>query len=97
MCESVVVRHYNKEKRGKLLKNMRFSWWMSDRCTKEYFIQSKIHKMNKGEPVHIEQCYGETIGKTRKRQGIITNYTKKENNFVQFDKKSQKEHDFANQ
>lgn len=24
MCESVVVRHYNKEKRGKLLKNMRF-------------------------------------------------------------------------
>lgn len=66
MCESVVVRHYNKEKRGKLLKNMQFSWRMSDRCTKEYFIQSKIYKMNKGEPVHIEQCYGETIEKTRK-------------------------------
>ena len=66
MCESVVVRHYNKEKRGELLKNMHFSWRMSDRCTKEYFIQSKIHKMNKEEPVHIEQCYGETIEKTRK-------------------------------
>lgn len=66
MCESVVVRHYNKEKRGKLLKNMRFSWWVSDRCTKEYSIQSKIHKMNKGEPVHIEQSYGETIEKNKK-------------------------------
>lgn len=67
MCESVMIRHYNKEKHRKLLEKICvFSWRLPDKCTKEYFIQSKIHKMNKEEPVHIEQCYGETIEKTRK-------------------------------
>ena len=67
MCESVMIRHYNKEKHRKLLEKICvFSWRLPDKCTKEHFIQSKIHKMNKEEPVHIEQCYGETIEKTRK-------------------------------
>lgn len=43
-----------------------FSWRLSDKCTEEYFIQSEIHKMNEEELTHSEQCYGETIEKTRK-------------------------------
>ena len=45
----------------------------------------------------LDNVTAKTIGKTRKRQETLTKYTKKENYFVQFDKKSQKEHDFATQ
>ena len=48
-------------------------------------------------PRTLDNVTAETIGKTRKRQETLTKYTKKENYFVQFDKKSEKEHDFANQ
>lgn len=48
-------------------------------------------------PRTLDNVTAETIGKTRKRQETLTKYTKKENYFVQFDKKSQKEHDFATQ
>lgn len=58
MCESVIILHYNKEKhRGITWKICVFSWRLSDICTKEHFIQSKIHKKNESESVHIRQYY----------------------------------------
>ena len=63
MCESVMIRHYNKEKTQEI---MRFSWRLPDKCTKEHFIQSKIHKKNGSEPAHIRQCYGGNHWKNEK-------------------------------
>lgn len=47
-------------------------------------------------PRTLDNVTAETIGKTRKRQETLTKYTKKENYFVQFDKKSQKRARFRN-
>ena len=43
--------------------------------------------MNKGEPVHIEQSYGETIEKNKEMTRKSHKLYKKEENFVQFNKK----------
>ena len=47
-------------------------------------------------PRTLDNVTAETIGKTRKRQGTLTKYTKKENYFVQFNKKITKRARFRN-
>lgn len=64
---------------------------------KSILSKAKYTRRTSGNPRALDNVTAETIEKTRKRQRALTKYTKKENYFVQFDKKSQKEHDFATQ
>lgn len=64
---------------------------------KSILSKAKYTRRTGASPRTLDNVTAETIGKTRKRQGTLTKCTKKENYFVQFDKKSQKERDFATQ